>query len=398
MQNDTLKKSVHVVVRYFYPVVAGIETNILNVYESLQKGDWEVTIHTSNDTPSAKKSLEPREMVKNLSVKRYPWRWYGFVPDIPWKSADAVALHNFDIFPHSWLLTRVLFARFLGKKTPKIFLIPHGGFTPGWWTFPWHQRLVKQFYQRFLGVFLINHTVDAYRSVSEWERVETVKHGVRDDLVVTIQNGLEKEAFTDVERLASDTIRDIVTSLGTYIVQVGRIHPIKNQLTTIKALALVKDNVRFAIAGPVTDPEYKKLLDETIQRLNLTDRVRFLGVVGGIDKYYLLKHSLANVHMASWESYCNAMHESMSQGCICVVARDTASEELIQDGVNGYAVGVEDSQAVAEKIEFILKNGNSEELNRMRLSNIAFTKEHAWEKIAERVDVLYRSAWTKQRG
>lgn len=130
----------------------------------------------------------------------------------------------------------------------------------------------------------------------------------------------------------------------------GRIHPIKNQLTTIRAVAKVP-GITFAIAGPVTDEKYKLLLDEEIQKLSVSDRVRFLGVVDGIDKYYLLRHSLANTHMASWESYCNAVHESMSQGCVCIVAKDTALEELIKDGVNGYAVSVEDASAVAEKYD-----------------------------------------------
>lgn len=393
-QKDVTRgKKVDVIVKYFYPVVAGIETNIFNVYDYLASRGWDVTIHTSTDTPERKNSLPAQDTVGRLPIRRYPWHWYGIVADIRWSSTDAVALHNFNVFPHMWILSRVLVMRMLGRRTPKIFLVPHGGFTPGWWTFPWYQMIIKKIYQRCIGTFLINRTVDAYRSVSEWESAETVKNGVRPELVETIQNGIEKEAFTDVEKLASEEIRQTVAGLGTYIVQVGRIHPIKNNLTTIKALSYLPEDIHFAIAGPVTDAAYRKELEATVRDLKLENRVHFLGVVRGIDKYYLLKHSLANVHMASWESYCNAMHESMSQGCVCVVARGTASEELIRDGVNGYAVGVDDAEAVAEKVRYVYENRDSDLFREMRQRNIEFTLDHSWERIAQRVERLYLSSW-----
>lgn len=246
----------------------------------------------------------------------------------------------------------------------------------------------KRLYQKLLGTFLINHVVDGLRSVSEWESEETVKSGVHREIIETIPNGIEKEVYSDVEQLASDSIRALVRELGTYVIQVGRIHPIKNQLTTIRAVARVSD-VRFAIVGPVTDEEYQSQLEKEIRRLGVGDRIRFLGVIGGIDKYYLLRHSLANTHMASWESYCNAVHESMSQGCICIVSKDTALEELIQDGVNGYAVSVNDDKAVAEKIQYLLREKNSSEVASMRDRNKKFTEGHSWDDLARRVETFY---------
>ena len=194
---------------------------------------------------------------------------------------------------------------------------------------------------------------------------------------------MEDWVGSDIRRLAADA--------QPYIIQIGRIHPIKNQLTAIKALKYAPKQVNFLIAGPVTDPEYKKLLNKTIEHLGLNDRVRFIGVVSGIDKYYLLRKSLADVHMAIWESYCNAVHESMSQGCVCVVSKDTALEELIKDGVNGFCVEPYDEIAIAEKIKFILENPDSEIINAIRKNNRAFAKGHSWAEIAKRVEVLYRT-------
>lgn len=389
-QNTIQRKRLDVVVKYFYPVVAGIETNIMNVYKYLQEQGWDVHIHTSIDTPEIKGALPKKETVSGLAVSRYPWRWYGFIPNGLWSDADAVCLHNFNVFPHFFILCRAFFRRIIGKTKPKIFLIPHGGFTPGWETFPPIIRIIKKFYHKTVGAFLINHAVDALRSVSEWESREMIRYGVRADLVATIPNGLEDEAYRDdIDRLASDTIKQTIGAFSPYIVQIGRIHPIKNQLTAIKALARLPKNVRYLIAGPVTDPEYKKFLDKTIEQSGLKDRVHFIGVISGIDKYCLLKNSLANVHMAIWESYCNAVHESMSQGCVCIVSKDTALEELIKDGINGFCVESYDDKAVAEKIQLVLDNAESENIKQIRKNNQAFTQGHSWTEIAKQVEILY---------
>lgn len=390
------EKRLDVVVKFFYPVVAGIETNILNIYSYLATQGWEVVIHTSTSTPDAPHSLPNAGEIRGLSIRRYQWHWYGFIPDIDWRRSGSVCLHNFNVFPHSWMLLLLLFLKTIRRTRRAVFLVPHGGYTPGWWTFTQFQRISKRLYQKFIGTFLINHSVDGLRSVSEWETEETVKSGVRRNIIETIPNGIEKEVYSDIERLASNRIRALVKDLGEYVVQVGRIHPIKNQLTTIRAVAKVPGIV-FAIAGPITDEAYKKMVDEEIRRLGVTDRVRFLGVVDGVDKYYLLRHSLANTHMASWESYCNAVHESMSQGCICIVAKDTALEELIQDGVNGYAVPVSDAEGVAERIRFVLQNRRSETIAAMRKRNIDFTSGHSWDDLARRVESFYAKALLRKQ-
>ena len=385
-------KRLDVVVKYFYPVTAGIETNIMNVYAYLQEQGFDVRIHASMDTPEERNILPQNETINGLKIYRYPWRWYGFFPNVRWGETDAFCLHNFNVFPHFFFLATALFRKFFGIRHPKIFLIPHGGFTPGWETFPPLIRLVKKIYHKTLGAFLINHSVDALRSVSEWESQETIRYGVRQDIVTTIPNGLEDYAYSsDIEDRASDGAKRLAADAHPYIIQIGRIHPIKNQLTAIKALKYAPKQINFLIAGPVTDPEYKKLLDETIEHLGLNDRVRFIGVVSGIDKYYLLRKSLANVHMAIWESYCNAVHESMSQGCVCIVSKDTALEELVKDGINGFCVGPYDKKTIAEKIKFILENPDSEIINAIRKNNRAFAKGHSWAEIAKRVEVLYRT-------
>ncbi len=387
------KRKIDVVVKYFYPLWAGIEVNVANVYGFMVKEGWDVDLHTTTDMPDAPNSLAKEAIFRGIKVHRYEWNWWGYLPRIDWGNSDALALHNFDIFPHSWILTYILVRRLLGLKTPKVFLTPHGGFTiaTGWHTYPFWQRVIKKTYQNTIGLFLINNVVDGFRSVSAWEAEEAIKSGLKPEIVKVITNGLEDEAYLNIEKLASPKIKKIVKELGTYVLQIGRIHPIKNQATVIKAMVHTPKEVKFAMVGPVTNFEYEKELKDLINKLGLSSRVKFLGIVSGIDKYYVLKHCLSYTHMSTWESYCNTVHESMSQGCIPIVSKDTALEELVKDKVSGFVVPVFDDLGIAEKITYILKNTNSKVLRTIKKNALAYTKGHSWRAISQKVSDMYLS-------
>ena len=219
--------SVEVINKYFYPVAAGIETNTLEVYSNMAKNGWNVTIHTSKNTLTEKDCLKREETIRGLKVKRYYFGNFGFFPEIDWKKTKCVALHNFNIFPHLFLLLYCLVLKILGRKEFKVFLTPHG-FTPYWSQFPKWLKVIKKIYQDTLGIFLINAVVDGVRAVSDWEKDEIIARGVNPKLVETISNGIENEAFINLEKFASHKIKTTVQQNQSYIIQIGRIHPIKN--------------------------------------------------------------------------------------------------------------------------------------------------------------------------
>mgnify|MGYP001573060208 CR=1 FL=1 len=396
-ENKTyMRKEIDVIVKYFYPVAAGIETNILETYSVLVKKGWNVTIHTSKDTYLDKNSLSENETIRGLKVKRYPFRWWGFWPKIDWDNAGLVCLHNFDIFPHFEILLFVLFKKVLGRKKFGVVLTPHGGFSlnDSWNVFPFWQRIIKKTYHVILAPKLVNFSVDKIRAVSEWEKIEMIKKGIKREKVTVVSNGIENEAYRNVERLVSASIRSQVRKWGNYIIQVGRVYPIKNYETAIRALTLIPKSIKFVIVGPVEKnkfPKYWDNLQSLITQLKLTERVIFAGVIRGVDKYYAMKHARLMVHMALWESFCNVVHEGMSQGLPIVAANNTALPLLIKDGVNGFLVETYDYKKVAKMINFILDKKNSEAIKKMAKANVLFTKDKTWSKTAEKMEILYSS-------
>ena len=383
------KKRLDIVVKFFYPVAAGIEVNIMETYGVFAKKGWDITVHASKDILTEKNVLSDQEMHRGMTICRYPFTSVGYFPRIEWEKTDAVCLHNFNVAPHFFLMLSALVRKLLGKKRPALFLTPHGGFNPEWSIFPWWQVLLKRTYHFTVGVWLINRSVDGVRAVSEWERREMIKYGIRPELVEVISNGLEDEAFGDVDAQASEAVKQTVRSWGRYIIQVGRVYGIKNYETVIRALPHIPSDVKFVVVGPEADIAYRRTLETLAKDLGVSDRIIFAGVIRGYDKYYCIKHAEMMVHMAIWESFCNVVHEGLSQGLVCIVADNTALPLLIRDGVNGFVLPTKDSDALAKKITFVLQNKDADEIRNIRIYNEQHGRDNSWESVAQKMETWY---------
>lgn len=396
-------KTVHVVTKYFFPVTAGIEVNIAETYSRLVKRGWKVVLHTSRDTYLERDVLWEKETIMGIEVRRYSFKKWGFFPKIDYKTADVIALHNFDIFPHLHLLLKYSAMKLLGQKKFTLALTPHGGYNPTWDIFSKVQVLIKKTYHDTLGKWLINFVVDGVRAVSEWERVELIKSGINKNKVRTIANGLEDEAFADIDNLASADIKKTVRQYGRYIFGNARIYEIKNQETIIRALPLLPKDVKFVNIGTVgstvgsdlSNDDYFVYLKKLAKELGVADRVIFPGVVKSYDKYYMFKHAVAFVHMAIWESFCNVVHEAISQGQVCVVANNTALPYLVENNANGYLVETHDYKTLAEKINFILDPKNKVVIQKIKKNNLIHGHENSWQSVSERMEKFYLSLANK---
>lgn len=383
-------KKIAVITKYFYPVAAGIETNIMETYAVLIEQGWEVTVYTSRDTLIERNILPAGECtIRGIKVLRYPLAKFFFLPPIPYRNFSVVALHNCNIVPHFLVMARTLIAMLFGRKTYSLILTPHGGFNPEWTVFPRIQAWIKMTIQFTLGVFLINRAVDGVRAVSEWEKTEMMKKGLREENIIVIDNGIEDEAYGDVEASASEEIKQKVSALGEYIIQVGRIYPIKNYETMIRALPLIPERITFVVVGPVGDSQYLQRLKDLALELGVSERVVYFGVVRGTDKYYLIKKARMMVHMAIWESFCNVVHEGLSQGLVCIVANNTALPLLVKDSVNGFCLPTKDHLVLAETINRVESHFDDNEFVTMRVRNREYGLLNSWRQVAGRMDRFY---------
>lgn len=388
----TNKINIDIIVKYFHPVVAGIETNILETYSKLPKTDYSITIHTSKNTLTQNNILPGNEVIKNLKIKRYVWHWYGFIPSINFRKTDLLCLHNFNIFPHTHILIVVMFLKIFKLTKLKTILIPHGGFTPEWSIFTYITSFLKRTFHLSIGAFLVNNAVDRIRAVSDWEKRELIKYKINPKKIITISNGIEDEAFYDFTKYKNKKYKKIVYDYTPYIIQIGRIYPIKNYETVIKALPLVNSKIHYLILGPIqNDKTYFNMLNLLAKNLGVENRVHFIGTISGMDKYYLIRNSLLMVHMAVWESFCNVVHEAQSQGKVCIVANNTALKLLIKTGINGFLVKTYDFKTLAGKVNYVFKKINSSEIKKISMNNYNKAIKETWQETASKLNILFQN-------
>ncbi|OGD10443.1 hypothetical protein A2397_02425 [Candidatus Amesbacteria bacterium RIFOXYB1_FULL_44_23] len=389
-----MEKKIEIITTYFYPVYSGLEVNVFNTYSHLAKRGWDIVVHTTTGTHTQPDVLPSKSKVKGMRVFRTSFRKYSFISltsGLNINEEKLICLHGVDILPNYFIYLQVILLKLLGAKRPKLVFTPHGIFDLGFSGVTSPKIWLKNLVDHSLGSFLINRSVSAVRAVSDWEKNHLVKNGINPDLIKVINNGLESEAFMNTRKKSSLKIRRTVKKLGTYFLQLGRIDEIKNQKTAIQALKLLPDNFNLALVGQDHNQQYKKELLRLVKKLKLENRVHFLGVIKGIDKYYLMRNALCMVHMSKLEGFCNVVHEALSQGLPCIVSDNTALTELIKNNTNGFTVDSEDYKKVAQKILFINNKSNKKRITKMKNTNIVKVKGHSWKNTALKVEQLYLS-------
>lgn len=151
--------------------------------------------------------------------------------------------------------------------------------------------LAKRGYPPFLSAFLmgllrsvagLNYAfADQVSPVCHYNTRWEKKFGVKPDLIKVIYNGVDKDVFTPS--------REQYRNKYPTVVSVARIDPVKDQLTLIRAAAIVKTrfpDVRFIVYGSVTVPEYYEQCLQLVQELDLKENFIFAGHTTDIPSAY----------------------------------------------------------------------------------------------------------------
>jgi len=120
-------------------------------------------------------------------------------------------------------------------------------------------------------------------------------------------------------------------------------------------------NARLHIIGPLSSvgttdlpkSTYVKYLERKINRLNLKDKIRFLGVRLGDNKYRALASTdlFVNPTVAKEETFSIANIEALSCSLPVIATDWAANNEIIKHGRNGYITGVKSNRKEAKEID-----------------------------------------------
>jgi glycosyltransferase involved in cell wall biosynthesis len=167
------------------------------------------------------------------------------------------------------------------------------------------------------------------------------------------------------------------------MISVGEMTANKNHRIIIKALTHSQlGNVHYMIVGSgVCRPR----LEEYAARLNVSDRVHFLGYRNDIDS--LLHASDVFVFPSYREGLPVALMEAMASGVPIVASRIRGNVDLIEDGVNGFLCDPQDVDGFADKIRTLLDEPNLAET--FRNNGLEKIKNYDKRIVAEQLREIY---------
>jgi teichuronic acid biosynthesis glycosyltransferase TuaC len=175
-------------------------------------------------------------------------------------------------------------------------------------------------------------------------KTEMVSLGVQAERITPLRNGVDLQLFQPGDR---EKLRKELGLNHFTLLTVGHLVPVKGHELIIAALPMLPD-VRLLVAG--SGPEQKKL-EEQAQRLNVADRVTFLGAVphAKLKDYY----SAADVSVlaSSREGWANVLLESMACGTPVVASNVWGTPEVVAAPEAGVLMGERTPRALAQAIE-----------------------------------------------
>ncbi len=191
-------------------------------------------------------------------------------------------------------------------------------------------------------------------------------------------------------RYDSATYTPYSTASNEYILgYIGRIERSKGVFYLIDAFEKLSkefSNLKLVIAGYGKDwNEIKELCEQK----NITDKINLLGYYKGDIRDILNTFNLF-VFPSLWEGLPYVVLEAMANGVLVVATTVGGIPELIKDGENGFLVSPANSNALYEKVKYILQSKNDYKLminNSLSVINSAFSEDNFKAKL---------TAWIQQ--
>jgi D-inositol-3-phosphate glycosyltransferase len=181
---------------------------------------------------------------------------------------------------------------------------------------------------------------------------------------------------------------------------VGRIEPLKGIRTLLKAFCYLQEKggveknlCLVVIGGDLEEHDGKEskdmhLLNQLRDEYGLKDMVTFLGKKSQDSLPYYYSAAEMVIMPSHYESFGMVALEAMACGTPVIASLVGGLIHLVEDGVTGYHIPVDDPIALSERISGLLQDKALR--YRMGHDAFAFAKKFDWEDITERMIQLYR--------
>ena len=221
---------------------------------------------------------------------------------------------------HSWWNISVILSVFIcWLRGVKPVLSPHGMLSD--FSFNKNHGLIKNYFHRFIGAFLLRQTKMHLTSPAEREQL----------------GGLNENNFVlpNFIKTAPKPILEKTDENNFTLVFLSRIHPKKNIENLIDALSELKNNILLQIIGS-GENEYINILKKKAEEKNVADKIEWVGKVHGEKKFDYLANADLFVLPSHNENFALVVAESLSAGTPVLVSENVGLADYVKENKLGW--------------------------------------------------------------
>lgn len=247
-------------------------------------------------------------------------------------------------------------------------------------------------YNTFLRFF--QNKVDLFIAVSEITKKKLMENaGIPEKKIKVLYNFVELEKFNPEVLKKYDRNRQrkkLGIRGGDFVIGfAGRLSNVKGCEHLIKSIPYINiPDFKVLIAGDGVD---RKNLEKLAEKLNVTEKIIFLGYVKEILNFYGIIDVL--IVPSKSESFGISVIEAQACGVPVIASNVGAINELIKNEENGLLFEFANEKDLAEKIELIEKDKDLRE--RLIKNGLCSVKEYSLENCLEVLDLVYGGVKTE---
>ncbi|MDI6591320.1 MAG: glycosyltransferase family 4 protein [Patescibacteria group bacterium] len=360
-------------VLHYPPVIGGLELWTQNIAERLSE-KFEIFVATGK--VKGERSIEIRNGVKifrtslftlkNLSYSS-PIYIFTTLPFIFFKTLNLIKREKINLIHCQGFLSSLL-GYFLCKLTSVPYLITIQGLEEN------KNILKKIVYKRASFCIVASSAIKNY-----FEKI-----GVKN--IEIIPNGINLERFKNINPQKS---REELGLKDEFVIMtIARLEKVKGIEYLIKAFNIVKSqivNCKLLIIGEGSE---RKNLENLVEKLNLKNKVKFLGQIPNEKIPEYLSVADCFVLPSLKEGFGIAILEAQAAGVPAVATKVGGIPDIIRDEETGILVEPKNSQVIAQAI---IKIFSDPEFGQSLVQNAkANLEKYNWSKIAQRINAIYQ--------
>ena len=172
---------------------------------------------------------------------------------------------------------------------------------------------------------------------------------------------------------------------------VGNRYDIKGLPTLLAAMKALPEHVKLLVVGNADEVDF---YEKQAEKLGISQRVKFLGAVNGVEQVYQAADCLA--HPTLEDTFAMVVLEAMSYGLPVVVSREKfcGIAGLLTDGLNAVILDEPTNKiALSQSLQSIVDS--AELRGKLSVESLKFAGDFAWTQIAHKQEQIYLKITSK---